>query len=70
MEAMLAEKTFKSFKALSLSELMEFQQLIQYIAEYQSEDNEDITRSMLEGVNVIAVNAMQVHVSIRDSDSL
>ena len=70
MEAVLAEKTFKSFKAFSLSELMEFQQLVQYVAEYQPEENEDITDSVVEGVNVIASNSIQTYSSMRDADSL
>ena len=70
MEAVLAEKTFKSFKAFSLSDLMEFQQLVHYVAEYQPNERQDLTDSVVEGVNVIAANAIQVHASMRDSDSL
>ena len=70
MEAVLSEKTFKSFKAFSLSELMEFQQLVQYVARYQPQENQDITDSVVEAVNVIAANSIQTHASMRDADAL
>ena len=54
MEVVVAEKSFMSFKAFSLNELMEFQQLVQYIAKYQPEERQDVTDSNVEAVNVIA----------------
>lgn len=70
MEAVLAEQTFKSFKAFSLSDLMEFQQLVRYVAAYQPVDRQDVTDSVVEAVEVISNNSIQVHASMRDSDSL
>ena len=70
MKAVLAEKTFKSFDAFSLSELMEFHQQVEYVASYQPEENKDVTESVVEGVRVIARNAISLHATMRDSDSL
>ena len=70
MEAVLAEKTFKSFKAFSLSELMEFQQLVQYVARYQPAERQDVTDSVVEAVNVIAANSIQTYAAMRDADAL
>ena len=70
MKAMLSEKTFKSFDAFSLAELMEFQQVVHYVASYQSSEKKDVTDSVAEGVNVIVKNAISMHATMRDSDSL
>ena len=70
MEAVLAEKTFKSFKAFSLSELMEFQQLVQYVAQFQPKEKQEVTDSVVEATNVIAANAIRTYGAMRDADSL
>ena len=70
MEAVLAEKTFKSFKAFSLSELMEFQQLVQYVAQFQPKERQEVTDSVVEATNVIAANAIRTYGAMRDADSL
>ena len=70
MQAVLGEKTFKSFDAFSLSDLMEFQQLVLYVASYQPKDKKEVADSVVEGVNVIASNAISLHATMRDADSL
>jgi len=70
MEAVLGERTFKSFKAFSLSDLMEFHQLVEYVAEYQPEEKEAITQSVVKAMRVIVRNAVQVYTSMRDSQWL
>ena len=70
MEAVMAEKTFKSFKAFSLSEMMEFQQMVEYVAAYQPPERAEVTASVVEGVRVIAKNAIQAHADMRDSGTL
>ena len=70
MEAVLEEKKFKSFDAFSLSQLMEFQQTVEYVAEYLPDDMHDVAESVVAGVRVIVRNAVQVHAAMRDSDSL
>lgn len=70
MQAVLAEKTFKSFDAFSLSDLLEFQHAVEYVAAYQPEENKRVTQSVVEGMKVIVVNAVNLHATMRDSDSL
>ena len=70
MEAVLGERTFKSFKAFSLSDLMEFHQLVEYVAEYQPEEKEVVTQSVVKAMRVIVRNAIQVYTSMRDSQWL
>ena len=70
MKAMLSEKTFKSFDAFSLADLMEFQQTVHYVASYQKSDRKDVTDSVVEAVNVIVSNAVSMHATMRDSNSL
>ena len=70
MEATMAEKTFKSFDAFSLHDLMEFQQVVQYVAQYQPDDAREVTESVVEGVRVICANAIQAQSDMRDSGTL
>ena len=70
MKAVLSERTFKSFDAFSLADLMEFQQTVEYVASYQPEDNKRVTESVVQAVRVIANNAIHLYATMRDSDSM
>ena len=70
LKATLADQQFKSFNAFSFSDLMEFQQVVQYVASYQPEENRDLSDSVVEGVRVIVNNSISMHATMRDSDSM
>ena len=70
MKAELAEKTFKSFEAFSLSDLMEFQETVEYVASYQPVEKKRVTESVVQAVRVIASNAIHMYSTMRDSDTM
>ena len=70
MKAVLAERTFKSFDAFSLSDLLEFKQVVDYVASYQPEESKRVAESVVEGVTVIVNNAISLHATMRDANEL
>lgn len=70
MNAVLAEKTYSSFKAFSLAELMEFNQVVRWLGASQPPDQQERAQSVVDGVAVIADNAIRVHASLRDTGQL
>ena len=68
--AVLASQTFKSFKAMSLSDLMEFDQMVEYIGECQPDDMQALAETVVAGVKQIARNAIRVHAALRDTGKL
>ena len=70
MKAELAEKTFKSFEAFSLADLMEFQETVEYVASYQPVEKRRVTELVVQAVRVIASNAIHMYSTMRDSDTM
>ena len=68
--AVLASQTFKSFKAFSLADLMEFDQMVEYIGECQPEESRSLAVSVVAGVKQIARNAIRTHAALRDTGKL
>ena len=73
MQAVLAEKTYSSFEAFDLAELMRFRQLVEYVASCQdceTDEDQDRVDSVVEAVRVIADNSIRVHNSMREAGTL
>ena len=69
-QAVLAEKRFKAFPAFSLSDLMEFQQVVEQVAEFQPVEEDAATWSVVDAVRLIAKIAIRIHKTMRDAGEL
>ena len=70
MHAVLAEKTYSSFRAFSLAELLEFSQLVEWIGASQPEEEQELAESVVYGVRVIVYNSIRVQAALRDAGKL
>ena len=70
MHAMLAERRYKSFAAFSLSDLMEFQIMVEYVADFQPPEEDEVTWSVVDAVRLLCRIAVRVHKAMRDSGEL
>jgi hypothetical protein len=68
--AVLASQTYKSFNALSLADLMEFDQLVEYLGECQPAESRKLAVSVVAGMKQIARNAIRTHAALRDTGKL
>ena len=66
-QAVLAEKRFKAFPAFSLSDLMQFQQQVEHVAELQSDEEREAAMTVVDAMRLIARIAIRVHQAMRDS---
>ena len=66
-QAVLAEKRFKAFPAFSLSDLMQFQQQVEHVAELQSDEEREAALTVVDAMRLIARIAIRVHQAMRDS---